>query len=247
MLRKITDTLRGSAVLILLPILTLLASVIGLTGMLIFRISPRKIQAVPALWGKILLKAGGVRVIVRGLENIKDDRPYIFAANHQSQFDIFAMHAAFPHEFCWLAKKELFRIPLFGQAMRLAGYLPVDRSHGRQAMKSLIEAAKSIAEGSSVIIFPEGTRSPDGRLQRFKGGSTIIAVKSGVPMVPVAISGTHDILPKGKLLARPGTITIKVGKPLDTSGFTMKQKHELADLVHDKVAELLEPEPSVAH
>lgn len=239
MLRKFTDPLRGLAVIVLLPILTLLASIAALTGLLIFRVSARTIQAVPALWGRILLKVAGVKVTVGGLENIEKDKSYIFAANHQSQFDIFAMHAAFPHEFRWLAKKELFRIPLFGRAMRLAGYLPVDRSHGREAMKSLLEAAKTIAGGSSVIIFPEGTRSSDGSIQRFKGGSTVVAVKSGVPMVPVAISGTYDILPKGRLLARPGRITIRVGRPVDTSGFTMKQKHELADLVHDRVAELL--------
>ncbi len=239
MIKNITDFLRGTLVLILLPVLTLLASIAGLLGLLVFRVTPRKIQAVPGLWGKILLKTGGVQVSVKGISNIDEEKPYIFAANHQSQFDIFAMHAAFPHEFRWLAKKELFRIPLFGRAMRRAGYLPVDRSHGRQAMKSLMEAADIIRDGSSVIIFPEGTRSPDGQLQRFKGGSTVIAVKSGVPMVPVAISGTHDILPKGKLLARPGKITISVGQPIETAGYTMKQKHELADLVHDKVEALL--------
>lgn len=242
MFKIIIDKIRGTLVLILLPILTLLASIAGIIGLLVFRVSAQTIQAVPALWARILLKVAGVKVTVQGVENIEKDEPYIFAANHQSQFDIFAMHAAFPHEFRWLAKKELFQIPLFGLAMRLAGYLAVDRSHGRQAMNSLVEAAKTIAEGSSVIIFPEGTRTPDGRLQRFKGGSTVVAVKSGVPMVPVAITGTHEILPKGRLLARPGRITIKVGEPVDTSGFTMKQKHELADLIHDKVAELLTTE-----
>ncbi|MFP3982361.1 MAG: lysophospholipid acyltransferase family protein [Desulfurivibrionaceae bacterium] len=244
MSKKIMDRTRGALVLILLPILTFLASIAGIIGLLVFRVSARTIQAVPALWARILLKVAGVEVTVEGMENIEKDKTYIFAANHQSQFDIFAMHAAFPHEFRWLAKKELFRIPLFGMAMRLAGYLEVDRSHGRQAMKSLVEAAKTIARGSSVIIFPEGTRTPDGRLQRFKGGSTVIAVKSGVPMVPVAITGTYEILPKGKLLARPGRITIRVGEPVDTAGFTMKQKHELADLVHDKVAELLKTDGS---
>ena len=123
--------------------------------------------------------------------------------------------------------------------MRLAGYIPVDRSHGRKALKSLDEAAKRIADGTSVIIFPEGTRSPDGKLHDFKPGAMVLAIKAGVPLVPVAILGTYVVLPKGKLLAKPGKVEIRVGEPIETRGYTVKQKQELAELIHSRVAELM--------
>jgi 1-acyl-sn-glycerol-3-phosphate acyltransferase len=160
-------------------------------------------------------------------------------ANHQSQFDIFVLDGYFDMDFRWLAKKELFRIPLFGWAMLLAGSIPVDRSHGRQALKSLDQAAKRIAAGASVIIFPEGTRSPDGKLQPFKAGGMQLAIKSGVELVPMAIIGTHEILPKGKILSRPGQVLIRVGEPVASRDFTTKQKQELAELLHDRVAALM--------
>lgn len=212
----------------------------ALIFVLVFRLSPEKTQILPRYWGRIILAVSGVKVTVKGMENLETGRPYIFASNHQSQFDIFAMQGCFKFDFRWLAKKELFQIPLFGHAMRRAGYIPVDRSHGRKAMKSLIEAAERIASGTSVIIFPEGTRSRDGKLHDFKTGGMFLAIKSGVPVVPVAIKGTYEILPKGSLFAKPGPVRIRVGKPFDTSKHTMKQKQELAEYLHDEVAKLLE-------
>jgi 1-acyl-sn-glycerol-3-phosphate acyltransferase len=237
---KIVHFLRGLFVLILTPILTLIISLLALIFLLVFRLSPEKTQILPRYWGRIVLAASGVKVTVKGMENLETGRPYIFASNHQSQFDIFAMQGCFNFDFRWLAKKELFQIPLFGHAMRLAGYIPVDRSHGRKAMKSLIEAAERIASGTSVIIFPEGTRSRDGKLHDFKTGGMFLAIKSGVPVVPVAIKGTYEILPKGSLFAKPGHVHIRVGKPFDTSKHTMKQKQELAEYLHCEVAKLLE-------
>jgi 1-acyl-sn-glycerol-3-phosphate acyltransferase len=239
---KIIHFFRGLFVLILTPILTFFTSVLALVYLVIFRISPEKTQVLPRYWGRIILAASGVKVRLEGMENLEHGRPYIFAANHQSQFDIFAMQGFFEFDFRWLAKKELFQIPLFGHAMRLAGYIPVDRSHGRQAMKSLIEAAERIAAGTSVIIFPEGTRSRDGKLHEFKTGGLVLAIKSGVPLVPVAIKGTYEVLPKGCLFAKPGNVIIRVGKPIDTSQYSVKEKQDLAHLLHDKVKSLLEKE-----
>ncbi|MCJ7603235.1 MAG: 1-acyl-sn-glycerol-3-phosphate acyltransferase, partial [Desulfobulbaceae bacterium] len=139
----------------------------------------------------------------------------------------------------WLAKKELFQIPLFGRAMQLAGYISIDRSHGREALKSLQEAAERIAAGTSVILFPEGTRSLDGKLHDFKSGGMVLAIKSGVPLVPVGISGTYEILPKGRLLAKPGHVIIRVGKPIETRQFSAGQKHELAAKIQSEVARLI--------
>ena len=142
-------------------------------------------------------------------------------------------------DFRWLAKKELFQVPIWGPAMRKAGYIPVDRSHGRQALKSLGEAAQKIAAGTSVIIFPEGTRTKDGKMQNFKAGAMVLAIKSGVDIVPVAIKGTYEILPKGKLLINPGNVSIRVGNPITTKNYTSKDKHGLAKVLQEDVAKLL--------
>jgi len=123
--------------------------------------------------------------------------------------------------------------------MRKAGYIPVDRSRGRQALKSLGEAAQKIAAGTSVIIFPEGTRTPNGMLQEFKAGAMVLAIKSGVDIVPVAIKGTYEILPKGKLLMNPGNVTIHVGEPIATKDRDPKDKHDLAKTLQEEVAKLL--------
>lgn len=231
--------IRGVFVLLLAPFLTLVTSLLAILFLVVFRISPKSAQVLPKTWGKIILAASGVSVKVEGLKNIEKNATYIFAANHQSQFDIFALQGCFDHDFRWLAKKELFQIPLFGRAMQLAGYISVDRSHGRQALKSLQKAAERIASGTSVILFPEGTRSLDGELHDFKSGGMVLAIKSGVPLVPVGISGTFAILPKGKLLAKPGEIIIRVGQPVETKDFSVKQKHDLAEKIREQVADLL--------
>ena len=169
--------------LVVVPLITLITSLGVIIGILILRMSTRQIKAVPRWWSRTIARCSGVEVRVEGLENLEGDRPYIFAGNHQSQFDIFALDGFLMVDFRWMAKKELFRIPIVGAAMRLAGSIPIDRSHGRKAMKSLAEAATRIASGTSVVIFPEGTRTSDGRLQPFKSGAMYLAIKSGVDIV----------------------------------------------------------------
>jgi len=225
--------------LLLIPLATFFTSLLAILYLVVFGGSARKAQILPRTWAKIILAASGVKVQVEGLENIERNRPYIFAANHSSQFDIFALQGCVDFDFRWLAKKELFQVPLFGRAMQLAGYISIDRSHGREALKSLKEAAERIAAGTSVILFPEGTRSLDGRLHEFKSGGMVLAIKSGVPVVPVGISGTHAILPKGRLLAKPGRVIIRVGSPVETKGVAASQKHELAARIQGEVARLI--------
>jgi 1-acyl-sn-glycerol-3-phosphate acyltransferase len=221
------------------PLLTILACILAIVATLVFRASEDGIQVLPRYWARIISRLAGMRVELKGGENLKPGQPYILAANHQSQFDIFALQGYLNISFRWLAKKELFDIPVFGYGMRQAGYIAIDRSRGRQALKSLYAAAERIAAGASVIIFPEGTRSNDGKLREFKSGGMVLAIKSGVPIVPVAIRGTHEIMPKGKLLSRPGRVTISIGRPIDISSFKMAQKQELAKRLHDEVATLL--------
>ena len=220
-------------------LVTLIISILTLFHAVVLRRGAASVQGLAAWWAKSICTASGVAVSVSGTEKLDPNKPYIFAANHQSQFDIFAIQGFLGIDFRWLAKKELFRVPIWGAAMRRAGYIPIDRSHGRQAIKSLEKAAQKIAKGTSVIIFPEGTRSRDGKLQKFKSGAMLLAIKSGVPLVPVAITGTYDILPKGHLLVHSGKVTIRAGRPIDTTGFKSKDKTELAALLQEAVAGLI--------
>ena len=229
---------RGVFVLCLAPVLTALTSLFAIFMAVVCRSSQENIQELPQRLGRIIAWCSGVSVEVSGVEGIEHGKPYIFAANHQSQFDIFVLQGFLGFDFRWLAKKELFKVPVFGYAMRLAGYIPVDRSHGRQALKSLDEAAERIAAGVSVVIFPEGTRSMDGNLLPFKPGAMVLAIKAGVPVVPVAIVGTHQVLPKGKLLARSGRVIIRVGEPIATRGYVLKDKRVLAARIEESVSAL---------
>ncbi|MDP2106199.1 MAG: lysophospholipid acyltransferase family protein [Desulfobulbaceae bacterium] len=236
---KTLHYLRAILVLLVTPASTLALSISALILGSCTRSPAVWVQALAKRWGRLICSLAGARVSVEGRENLVQAGPYIFAANHQSQFDIFALQGYLGCDFRWMAKKELFAVPIFGAAMRSAGYISVDRSRGRQAMQSLIEAARRIADGTSVVIFPEGTRSRDDQLQDFKSGAMVLAIKAGVPIVPVAIIGTHQILPKGKLLARSGQVLIKIGQPIDTTKFSGSDKQALALRLQQAVADLI--------
>ncbi len=236
---KLFHFLRSLLVIPYALLLTLFVSIVTLLWTMVLRRDADSVQGLAAWWAKSICTAAGVSVSVTGTEKLDSGKPYIFAANHQSQFDIFALQGFLGVDFRWLAKKELFQVPVWGPAMRKAGYIPVDRSRGRQALKSLGEAAQKIAAGTSVIIFPEGTRTPNGMLQEFKAGAMVLAIKSGVDIVPVAIKGTYEILPKGKLLMNPGNVTIHVGEPIATKDRAQKDKHDLAKTLQEEVAKLL--------
>ncbi len=233
-------TLRGLCTLVVALPLTLIASTLTWLDLVVGRRSGAKAQVFPSWWGRSLCRLAGVRVQVQGREQIDPDQTYIFAGNHVSQFDIFAFQGYFPHDFRWIAKQELFRIPVFGQALHRIGNIPIDRSRGRQAMKSLDEAGKRIAAGSSVLIFPEGTRSPDGRLREFKTGAVLLALKAGVPVVPVGFNGSYEVLPKGRLLPKGGEILIRIGAPIATDHYRGGDKQALAADLHRAVQALLD-------
>ena len=236
----VLSVLRGLFSVLFAVLITPISSLQALVYLLVLRTTEQTAQVAPRTWARLILAVSGVKVRVEGMEKLDRNKPYIFTANHQSQYDIFCLQGWFDWDFRWLAKKELFQIPIFGPALRRSGSIPVDRASGRKALKSLAEAAERIKNGCSVIIFPEGTRSPDGALRSFKVGGMVIAIKAGVGVVPMAICGTRKILPKGKLLPRSGEVVIRLGTPVDASSFDLKQKQELADHLHSKVAELLE-------
>jgi len=232
--------IRGVLALITIPPLTVVVCLGALVDVHWIRKSKSKAQQFPRIWGRLLCWIAGIRVRVEGQENLDPSRTYIFVGNHTSQTDIWSFQGYIPHDFRWIAKKELFAIPIFGAAMRAVDFISIDRSRGRQAVKSLNNAANRIAEGTSVLIFPEGTRSPDGHLQPFKTGAIMLAIKAGVPVVPVCFNCTHQVLPKGSLVARGGNVVLRIGTPLPTSDFNVKDKQELALKLQQQVAELLD-------
>jgi 1-acyl-sn-glycerol-3-phosphate acyltransferase len=186
-------------------------------------------------WGG--LAAAGVQIQVSGSELVPTTGPVIFMSNHQGNFDILTLYQAVPRPFAWLAKEELFKIPVFGTSMARGGYIPVNRSDGRKAMKSLDAAASTIRSGRSVLIFPEGTRTTDGHLLPFKRGGFILAVKAGVPVIPIAITGSLQINPPQQLRLKPGTINIRFGSPIVGANLTPA---DLQEQVKSAIAALLE-------
>ncbi len=187
------------------------------------------------LWGKVALWSNRVRVSIEGMENLNGEGPYIFMSNHQGSYDIFALLGHLPFQFKWLAKKELFAIPFFGWTMAAAGYISVDREGSRETVEAMNKAAKRIREGMSVVIFPEGSRSPDGTIQPFKKGGFTLAIKSHVPVVPLAITGSREIMPKERLTAVSGEIKIRVGHPIETVSYSMKDRKALMERVRESI------------
>jgi 1-acyl-sn-glycerol-3-phosphate acyltransferase len=226
----------GGAVL-----LTIIMSAAAVVSALITR-SSRMPQKIARLWARMLLFIGGVRLEVEGREHLDSRRPYIFAANHQSQFDIFALLAAVPVPFSWLAKDELFRIPLLGLAMKGAGYIPINRTDRRAAFASIDQAAARVREGTSIVIFPEGTRSLDGKLKTFKKGGFFLAIKSRQPVVPVSISGSFRVLAKRSFRVHRGTIRIHFSPPLPTDTLSPADKDRLIAEVRRLMQQHLLPE-----
>ena len=187
------------------------------------------------LWGKVALWANRVKVKVEGMEHLKEEGPYIFMSNHQGSYDIFALLGHLPFQFKWLAKKELFSIPFFGWAMAVAGYISIDREGTRETVEAMNKAAERIRDGMSVVIFPEGSRSPDGTIQPFKKGGFTLAIKARVPIVPLALAGSREIMPKDRLTATSGEIRIRMGRPVETAPYSIKSRKDLMEKVSGMV------------
>lgn len=171
-------------------------------------------------WGRMLVRlAPGSRVEVVGLERIPTGKPVIFMANHQSYVDVPALFFI-PAQFKWMADDDLFRIPVFGWAMRIAGYIPVRRGDAREGIRALRQAGDCLQRGTSIFIFPEGTRSHSGVLGRFQTGGFRLAISAQTPVVPVVVTGTRQLLPRGTWIFRWGvrlrlTVLDPVAPPVD--------------------------------
>jgi len=187
------------------------------------------------------VRAVGVRVNVRGTERIPPGT-CLFVANHTSSADAPAVVNAIPRRIAILLKKSLFRYPIVGQAFRLAHFIPVERSRHDSAIASLEKAIEAMKAGQSFLIYPEGTRSPDGRLQQFKKGAVVMAIKAGIPIVPVACSGAHRIMEKRSLVIQPGAILVEFLEPINASRYSFERREELNEVVHHAMAAGLPPD-----
>jgi 1-acyl-sn-glycerol-3-phosphate acyltransferase len=228
--------LRARLYLLFLIPFTLFCSLCAVTAGL-FDASGRSGHACARFWSLWCLRVARIRLLVSGLDLVPNRGPVIYMGNHQGNFDIHALSLAIPRQFSWVAKEELFRVPVFGAAMRRAGYIPLDRSDGRKALKSMKLAAERIAAGASVVIFPEGTRTPDGSLLPFKRGAFLLAAKAGVPIVPFTINGSREINPRNRLKLKPGTISVSFAAPILSAGIP---ERELMERVREAIAAGLE-------
>jgi 1-acyl-sn-glycerol-3-phosphate acyltransferase len=200
----------------------------------------------PLYWAGVkgvmfFVRAVGVRVRVVGKERIPPG-VCLFAANHTSSADAPAVVGAIPRRIAILLKESLFRYPIVGQAFQLARFIPVNRRERDSALESLEKATVELRAGQSFLIYPEGTRSPDGRLQEFKKGAVVMAIKAGVPIVPMACSGAHRVMEKRSLKIYPGEILVEFLDPIDASEYTFEQRDALNQRLHDALAAGLPPD-----
>lgn len=193
--------------------------------------------AVMRIWSSGLLAAGLVRVEVRYAPELDPGKSYVFLANHQSLFDIPVLIATAPGQLRMVAKRSLFLIPLFGWGLRAGGFVPVDRADRSSARQTFASASARLREGVSMLLFPEGTRSLDDTLLPFQRGGFLLALKSGLPIVPVGIRGSRAVQSRGSWAIRPGTIVITYGSPIDPAAYGLRRKKELIAEVRQRIAE----------
>lgn len=195
---------------------------------------------IAAPWSKIILWVTNVTVEIGGLNELDKDKSCIYIPNHLSYFDIFSLLAYLPVNFKFILKKELMKLPVFNWAVKRAGYISIDRSSPSKARRTFKQAVTMIQAGKSLVIFAEGTRSKSGNLQPLKKGAFQLAIASGVPIVPIAIKGSNNVMKKGDFKIKSGPITIQVGKPISTIGCKLKSMPELIERVTATLREMLE-------
>lgn len=210
--------------------ISLFSSLFDATGRLQHRVAVR--------WARMVLGICGVKVDVVGAENLDPSRHYVFCSNHFSLIDTPLMFGRMPREFRILARHGLWKIPFLGWHLNRAGHLPVNRENPRVAARNIQQAAEKIQQGFSILIFPEGGRTRQDSMRRFKPGAGYIAIRAGVPIVPMAIVGTRDILPPNSMELRPGRAELRVGKPIPTGGLEQRDAKRLMEQAREAILEL---------
>ena len=230
--------LRALATVVFIAIATSFGSLWGIVLRLFDKSGDRVLDLARA-WSGWVISFAGVTIVVDNRANLLPEQPCVFMANHASTLDIWAMFIVVPRRIRMIAKQQLGRIPLLGWVMWAGRFIFIDRQNGVAARRSIDLAGQRIHNGESVLLFPEGTRTRDGTLGPFKKGGFHLAVKAGVPIVPVALKGTRALMPRGSLLLRSGTIKAIIGEPVPTQGLSDEERAGLNDRVRGIVEGML--------
>lgn len=190
-------------------------------------------------WARVLVGNAGIRLRTEHPERLDPASRYVLIANHYSYLDIPCLLAAVEQPCRFFAKKSLFQIPLFGWAIARSGFIPIDRKNRRTAVESMNLAAERIKKGNTIAIFPEEGRTSTRELKPFQRGAFLLAIRSGLPIVPIAIDGTFEVLPVGKFLVNPGLVTVRIGNPIDTTQYSVRTKDELRDVTRAEIERML--------
>lgn len=221
------------AVVVTLPLATATLIVAAI------RSNARVIDGITRLWARLILRAAGIDLRAEGTESIDRQQRYILIANHSSYFDIPCIFAAIPQPIRFMAKVSLFKIPIFGWAIGRAGFIPIDRQNRKTAVKSFELAVERIRKGNTVVVFPEEGRSRTREMRPFQRGGFLLALRSGLPILPVAIAGTYDVFRAGATRVTPGRVTLRVGTPIPTAGLTVRDKGRLLDESRAQITQML--------
>lgn len=188
------------------------------------------------IWCRLIVRTCGIRVDLQGAENLRPGQSYVLISNHLSNFDIWATLATLPRTLRFVAKKELVRIPCFGWALAASDHIVIDRDKPETAIDTINAATAGSLDGVCILFYAEGTRSADGKIHAFKKGGVVLALRAGLPVVPVSVSGTANFLPKGCSVIRPsGRVKIVVDQPIETSELTLDDRNELNERVRERV------------
>src|SRR4030042_5309601 len=212
----------------------ILASLLSTTGNLAFTLSK--------IWARVMLLATGVRVVIQGKDKIAKGRSYVIISNHQSLYDIIAIVTSLGIQYRWVIKKELLNIPLFGPALYTSRNIFIDRSNTDRARESIRRGLDRLPGGVSVMFFAEGTRSPDGQLREFKKGAFAAALERSFPILPVTVTGSRKVLPKGSIVFTPGRIEVIIRDPIDTRGYNHDNMQELMEKTRTVIGSRLKPD-----
>lgn len=213
----------------------------GVPATLVAPFSGKAIVWIGRTWLSWIFRTCGVRVEVEGLEHIDRTQSYVVMSNHQSVLDIGALVLTLPISWRFVAKRELTWVPFFGWALGLSDQIVIDRGNRARSVKSLTRAAARIRGGLTVIIFPEGSRSPTGEMRELKSGGFHLAIQAQVPILPATVSGSHELIPKRSLKVHSGTIKVVYGAPIPTLGMVPEQRNELKQLVRDAITRGYDP------
>ena len=218
-------------------VITTLTTVLGTLSILlgVFDRSGNQSHKVASLWSRLICRWNGIRVKITGAENVLTDQPQIFIANHQGYYDIFALTGYLVVQLRWVSKASLFRVPFLGWAMSAAGYIPVKRNNRKQSYQAFLNTLEAIKAGSSIVVFPEGTRSDDGIIGDFKKGSQLLAQRAGIPMVPVTIIGTRNIIRKGSMIIHPGPVKIIISPRVTLDKNNIKKGDEILQAIRSTI------------